>query len=129
MLNILQSRACEHFLFGKCILMNISFCFGGGGLLKHVYCACLAHIADVNVLILVTRESSGFYSVQSTLEYKVIKEDKDSFFSCEVSFSVPGAIRTMESHSINVTVHCESISFLCCCTVSLWSNRKPLIRL
>ncbi|XP_017275437.1 cell surface glycoprotein MUC18 isoform X1 [Kryptolebias marmoratus] len=59
----------------------------------------------VNILILVTRESSGFYSVQSTLEYQVIKEDKDSFFSCEVSFSVPGAIRTMESHGVNVTVH------------------------
>ncbi|KAM4727231.1 cell surface glycoprotein MUC18 isoform 2-T2 [Anableps anableps] len=60
---------------------------------------------QVNVIILVTRESRGFYSVQSTLEYKLVKEDKDSHFSCEVSFSVPGAIRTMESHSINVTVH------------------------
>ncbi|XP_072231398.1 cell surface glycoprotein MUC18 isoform X2 [Leuresthes tenuis] len=59
----------------------------------------------VNLLILVTRESSGFYSVQSTLEYKVVKEDKDSHFSCEVSFSVPGAIRTTESQSINITVH------------------------
>ncbi|KAM4547357.1 cell surface glycoprotein MUC18 isoform 2-T2 [Fundulus diaphanus] len=60
---------------------------------------------QVNMIILVTRESRGFYSVQSTLEYKLTKEDKDSRFSCEVSFSVPGAIRTMESHSINVTVH------------------------
>ncbi|XP_026229206.1 cell surface glycoprotein MUC18 [Anabas testudineus] len=59
----------------------------------------------VNVLILVTRESSGFYSVQSTLEYKVVKEDKDAHFSCEVSFFVPGAIRTMESNSINITIH------------------------
>ncbi|XP_041864867.1 cell surface glycoprotein MUC18 isoform X2 [Melanotaenia boesemani] len=60
---------------------------------------------NVNVLILVTRESSGLYSVQSTLEYKVVKKDKDAYFSCEISFSVPGAIRTMESHSINITVH------------------------
>ncbi|XP_037605561.1 cell surface glycoprotein MUC18 isoform X2 [Sebastes umbrosus] len=59
----------------------------------------------VNVLILVTRESSNFYSVQSTLEYKVVKEDKDAHFSCEVSFFVPGAIRTVESNSINITVH------------------------
>nr|XP_046266295.1 cell surface glycoprotein MUC18 [Scatophagus argus] len=59
----------------------------------------------VNVLTLVTRGSSGFYSVQSTLEYKVVKEDKDAFFSCEVSFFVPAAIRTVESNSINVTVH------------------------
>ncbi|KAG7516738.1 cell surface glycoprotein MUC18-like [Solea senegalensis] len=58
----------------------------------------------VNVLIL-TWESKGLYSVQSTLEYKVTKEDKDSHFSCEVSFFVPGAIRTVESSSINITVH------------------------
>uniref|UniRef100_A0A1A7WMM7 Melanoma cell adhesion molecule n=2 Tax=Iconisemion striatum TaxID=60296 RepID=A0A1A7WMM7_9TELE len=70
----------------------------------------------VNVLTLVTRESSGFYSVQSTLEYNVVKEDKDSHFSCEVIFSVPGAIRTMESHSINVTVHYPSTM------VELWKE-------
>ncbi|KAI3373274.1 hypothetical protein L3Q82_006576 [Scortum barcoo] len=59
----------------------------------------------VNVLTLVTREHSGFYSVQSTLEYKVLKEDKDAQFSCEVSFFVVGAIRTVESSSVNITVH------------------------
>lgn len=53
------------------------------------------------------RESSGFYSMQSTLEYKVAKEDKDARFSCELSFFVPGAIRTVESSSVNITVHCE----------------------
>ncbi|XP_069395664.1 cell surface glycoprotein MUC18 isoform X2 [Paralichthys olivaceus] len=58
----------------------------------------------VNVLIL-TWETKGLYSVQSTLEYKVVKEDKDARFSCEVSFSVPGAIRTVESNNVNVTVH------------------------
>ncbi|XP_015251216.1 PREDICTED: cell surface glycoprotein MUC18-like [Cyprinodon variegatus] len=60
---------------------------------------------QVNVITLVTRESTGFYSVQSTLEYKLAKQDKDSRFFCEVSFSVPGDIRVMESHRINVTVH------------------------
>lgn len=59
--------------------------------------------------MLVTRESSGFYSVQSKLMYKVLKEDKDAHFSCEVSFFVPGAVRTVESSSINITVHCESM--------------------
>lgn len=58
--------------------------------------------------MLVTKES-GFYSVHSTLLYKVLKEDKDARFSCEVSFFVPGAVRTAESSSINVTVHCESV--------------------
>ncbi|KAM6911835.1 cell surface glycoprotein MUC18 [Lycodopsis pacificus] len=60
---------------------------------------------NVNILILVTQQSSDFFSVQSTLEYKVLKEDKDARFSCEVSFFVPGAIRTVESSSINITVH------------------------
>lgn len=72
---------------------------------------CLVHSPDVNVLILVTRESSGFYSVQSTLEYKVAKEDKDAHFSCEVSFFVPAAIRTVESNSVNITVHCKFLFF------------------
>ncbi|XP_047235565.1 cell surface glycoprotein MUC18 isoform X2 [Girardinichthys multiradiatus] len=60
---------------------------------------------QVNVITLVSREFRGFYTVQSTLEYKLLKDDKDAHFSCEVSFSVPGAIRTMESHSINITIH------------------------
>uniref|UniRef100_A0A096M1M5 Cell surface glycoprotein MUC18-like n=1 Tax=Poecilia formosa TaxID=48698 RepID=A0A096M1M5_POEFO len=65
----------------------------------------MPQVGQVNVIILVTREPRGFYSVQSTLEYRILKEDKDSHFSCEVSFSVPGAIRTRMSQSINVTVH------------------------
>ncbi|XP_054610826.1 cell surface glycoprotein MUC18 isoform X1 [Dunckerocampus dactyliophorus] len=59
----------------------------------------------VNVWTDDTSESSGLYSVQSTLEYKVHKEDKDANFSCEVSFFVPGAIRTVESNSVSVTIH------------------------
>lgn len=68
-------------------------------------------VPGVNVLTLVTRELSGFYSVQSTLEYKVAKEDKDALFSCEVSFSVPGAIETVRSAGVNITVHCEFFFF------------------
>uniref|UniRef100_A0A4W5JSE5 Melanoma cell adhesion molecule a n=1 Tax=Hucho hucho TaxID=62062 RepID=A0A4W5JSE5_9TELE len=60
---------------------------------------------QINVVILVTRESSGFYTVQSELQYKVAKEDKDVLFSCEVSYYVPGAVRTAESKGINITVH------------------------
>lgn len=61
----------------------------------------------VNFLTSVTRESGGLFSVHSTLEYKVTKEDKDANFSCEVRFFVPGAIRTLTSSSVDVTVHCE----------------------
>ncbi|XP_004573540.1 cell surface glycoprotein MUC18 isoform X2 [Maylandia zebra] len=59
----------------------------------------------VNIVILSSRMSSDLYSVQSTLEYKVEKEDKDARFSCEVSFFVPDGIRTIESPSVNITVH------------------------
>lgn len=62
------------------------------------------------MLTLLIKEFGGFYSVQSTLMYKVLKEDKDAHFFCEVSFFVPGAIRTLQSGSVNVTVHCESAS-------------------
>uniref|UniRef100_A0A3B3IES1 Melanoma cell adhesion molecule a n=2 Tax=Oryzias latipes TaxID=8090 RepID=A0A3B3IES1_ORYLA len=69
-----------------------------------------------NILILVTRESSGFYSVQSTLDYKVEKEDKNSLFLCEVSFAVPGAIRTTNTRAINITVHYPTT------TMKLWKE-------
>uniref|UniRef100_A0A674BMW6 Cell surface glycoprotein MUC18-like n=1 Tax=Salmo trutta TaxID=8032 RepID=A0A674BMW6_SALTR len=60
---------------------------------------------QINVVTLVTRESSGFYTVQSELQYKVAKEDKDALFSCEVSYYVPEGVRTAKSKVINITVH------------------------
>ncbi|XP_077448209.1 cell surface glycoprotein MUC18 isoform X1 [Stigmatopora argus] len=59
----------------------------------------------VNVWTSDTVEPSGLYSVQSTLEYQVVKGDQKANFSCEVSFLVPGAIRTAESSSVGVTVY------------------------
>ncbi|XP_060942310.1 cell surface glycoprotein MUC18 [Limanda limanda] len=77
---------------------------------------------NVNVLIL-TWETKGLYSVESTLEYKVVKEDREARFSCEVSFSVPGAIRTVESNSINITVHYPTTM------VELWKEKpKGLVK-
>jgi len=69
----------------------------------------LCFFSVVNVVTLVTRESSGLYTVQSDLHYKVTKDDKDAHFSCEVSYFVPGAVRTSESKGINITVHCKSL--------------------
>ncbi|XP_067333883.1 cell surface glycoprotein MUC18-like [Channa argus] len=57
----------------------------------------------------VSRDPRGFFSVQSTLEYKAVREDEDAYFSCEVSFFVPGGVRTLESNSVNITV------YLCVC--------------
>ncbi|XP_057676722.1 cell surface glycoprotein MUC18 isoform X1 [Corythoichthys intestinalis] len=59
----------------------------------------------VNVWTGDTVEPNALYSVQSTLEYLVVKEDQNANFSCEVSFFVPGAIRTAESSSVGITVY------------------------
>ncbi|XP_067333893.1 cell surface glycoprotein MUC18-like [Channa argus] len=56
----------------------------------------------------VSRDPRGFFSVQSTLEYKAVREDEDAYFSCEVSFFVPGGVRTLESNSVNITVYYPS---------------------
>ncbi|XP_026109450.1 cell surface glycoprotein MUC18-like isoform X2 [Carassius auratus] len=69
-----------------------------------------------NVVTLVTKEFSGLYTVQSELHYKVTKEDKDAHFSCEVSYFVPGAVRTSESKGINITVHYPTTS------VKIWKE-------
>lgn len=71
---------------------------------------------QVNILMLVTRESNDFYTLQSDLQYRITKEDKDSHFSCEVSYFVPGAARTSESESINITVHYPTTA------VELWKE-------
>ncbi|KAM9440902.1 cell surface glycoprotein MUC18 isoform 2-T2 [Clarias gariepinus] len=60
---------------------------------------------QVNVVTLVTKNPSGLFTVESELQYKVAKEDSESVFSCEVSYYVPGAVRTVESRAVNVTVH------------------------
>lgn len=68
-----------------------------------VCCTC----TEVNVVTLVTKNPSGLFTVESELQYKVAKEDSESVFSCEVSYYVPGAVRTVESRAVNVTVHCK----------------------
>ncbi|KAL6458602.1 hypothetical protein MHYP_G00320740 [Metynnis hypsauchen] len=60
---------------------------------------------QVHVITLVSKDSTGLFTVQSELQYKVTKEDKDSHFFCEVIYYVPGAVRTVQSKRVNVTVH------------------------
>ncbi|XP_063060102.1 cell surface glycoprotein MUC18 isoform X2 [Engraulis encrasicolus] len=69
---------------------------------------------EINVVTLVTREASGYYTVQSDLQYKVSKEDKDTLFSCKVSYFVPGGVRTAPSPAVNITVHYPTT------TIELW---------
>ncbi|KAB5550284.1 hypothetical protein PHYPO_G00052070 [Pangasianodon hypophthalmus] len=60
---------------------------------------------DVSVQNSLTMNSNGLYSVQSDLYLTVVKEDKDKYFYCEVTYFVPGAEKMIESHRINITVH------------------------
>ncbi|CDQ59249.1 unnamed protein product [Oncorhynchus mykiss] len=65
---------------------------------------------EVSVVTLVTKESSGLYTVQSDLHLNVVKEDEDSFFYCEVSYLVPGGTKMTETNKINITVHYPTTS-------------------
>ncbi|KAF3847757.1 hypothetical protein F7725_020785 [Dissostichus mawsoni] len=68
----------------------------------------------VKVVPSITTESSGLYSVKSELSMKVMKEDKDDLFYCEVTYFVPGGLRMTETSPINITVFYPSTA------VSLW---------
>lgn len=55
-----------------------------------------------------TRESSGLYTVSSTLFAHVTREDRNSLYYCTVHYWLRGERRTVESRRVNVTVFCES---------------------
>nr|XP_020510621.1 cell surface glycoprotein MUC18 isoform X2 [Labrus bergylta] len=59
---------------------------------------------EVEIVPSVTSESSGLFSVKSELNLKVVKEDKNDEFYCEVSYFVPGGTRMTETHRINISV-------------------------
>lgn len=61
----------------------------------------------VKIVPSITTESSRLFSVRSELSMKVVKEDKDNVFYCEVSYFVPGETRMTETKRINITVYCE----------------------
>ncbi|XP_044059274.1 melanoma cell adhesion molecule b isoform X2 [Siniperca chuatsi] len=68
----------------------------------------------VKIVPSITTESSGLFSAKSELSMKVVKEDKDDSFYCEVTFFVPGGTRMTETNRINITVYYPSTA------VSIW---------
>ncbi|XP_061682706.1 melanoma cell adhesion molecule b isoform X3 [Syngnathoides biaculeatus] len=75
----------------------------------------LGGVSDVvSVAQSTTMESSGLFSVRSDLNLKVMKEDKDTQFYCEVTYLVPGGTRMTETSPINITVYYPSTA------VHLW---------
>nr|XP_033773744.1 cell surface glycoprotein MUC18 isoform X2 [Geotrypetes seraphini] len=59
---------------------------------------------EVNIATTVIKESSGLYTVSSTLHSRLSKDDKDAFFYCEVNYRLPGKDLMMESERVNVTI-------------------------
>ncbi|KFP98473.1 Cell surface glycoprotein MUC18, partial [Leptosomus discolor] len=51
-----------------------------------------------------TRESSGLYTVTSTLFAPVTREDRNSLYYCTVHYWLRGQRRTVESQRVNITV-------------------------
>ncbi|KAK0149881.1 Cell surface glycoprotein MUC18 [Merluccius polli] len=60
---------------------------------------------EVSVVPEVTTESSQLFSVKSELSLKVVKEDKDSEFYCEVNYMTIDGHGMMESDRIKIMVH------------------------
>ncbi|KAJ8397225.1 hypothetical protein AAFF_G00440590 [Aldrovandia affinis] len=65
---------------------------------------------QVNIRERVTKESSGLFTVESELQLKVSKEDKDAHFYCEVNYFVPNAVKMTESQRVNITVYYPATS-------------------
>ncbi|XP_051253833.1 melanoma cell adhesion molecule b isoform X1 [Dicentrarchus labrax] len=59
---------------------------------------------EVKVETSTTTESSHLFSVKSELSLKVVKEDKDVLFYCQITYFVPGGLKMTETDRINVTV-------------------------
>ncbi|XP_073176881.1 cell surface glycoprotein MUC18 isoform X2 [Lepidochelys kempii] len=58
----------------------------------------------ISILSTLIKESSGLYTVSSTLFARVSREDRQSRFHCAVSYCLLGADQTAVSEKVNVTV-------------------------
>ncbi|XDV32344.1 hypothetical protein PO909_003194 [Leuciscus waleckii] len=61
-------------------------------------------VGEIDIKETVTVKTSGLVAVESQLFMKVIREDEDAIFYCEVQYFVPGASKMSESNEINITV-------------------------
>ncbi|XP_036600318.1 cell surface glycoprotein MUC18 isoform X2 [Trichosurus vulpecula] len=59
----------------------------------------------IRIMEVRTKESSGLYTVRSTLWAQLDKEDKEALFYCELSYRLPGGDHMKESKEVNVTVY------------------------
>ncbi|XP_075765477.1 cell surface glycoprotein MUC18 isoform X3 [Pelodiscus sinensis] len=59
---------------------------------------------QVNIQSTLTKESSGLYTVSSTLYAHVSREDRQSRYHCQLSYRLLGADQTVASEKVTVTV-------------------------
>ncbi|NXS57889.1 MUC18 protein, partial [Brachypteracias leptosomus] len=59
---------------------------------------------DVKIMSTRTRESSGLYTMTSTLFAHVTREDRNSLYHCSVHYWLQGQRRAMESRRVNITI-------------------------
>ncbi|NXD88310.1 MUC18 protein, partial [Halcyon senegalensis] len=64
----------------------------------------LEESGEVKIMFTRTRESSGLYTVTSTLYAHVTREDRNSFYHCTVHYWLRGQRRAVESQRVNVTI-------------------------
>lgn len=64
--------------------------------------------AGVAVQSTVTRESSGLYTVSSTLYAPVTRQDRHSRFHCTVHYWLRGQRHALDSRGVKVNIFCES---------------------
>ncbi|KAL6116157.1 mcam [Pungitius sinensis] len=70
-----------------------------------------------------TLDTNGLFHVRSELYMKVVKEDKDDKFYCEIKYFVPGGLEMTETSSINITVYYPATE------VNIWvESPKGLIK-
>ncbi|XP_048016455.1 melanoma cell adhesion molecule b isoform X2 [Megalobrama amblycephala] len=75
---------------------------------------------EVKILESQTIKTNGLFALESQLFIKVIREDEDAVFYCEVQYFVPGASRMIESQPINITVFYPTTNL----TVYINSSKK-----
>lgn len=82
----------------------------GGGTPKNpkgaLLCVCVP--AELTIQSTLTRESSGLYTVSSTLYAPVTREDRHSLYHCTLHYRLQGQSRALDSRQVKVNIFCES---------------------
>ncbi|XP_053125162.1 cell surface glycoprotein MUC18 isoform X2 [Hemicordylus capensis] len=65
---------------------------------------------EINIRFTITKESSGLFTVSSSLSAQVTKEDRKAIFHCQVNYSLMGANKTSRSNAFNISVNYPSVN-------------------